>query len=186
MPSETPDHPQADRPRPDIVQQELPLVEHVSARQRRGRPKPKMDLQMTSMIDVIFLLLIYFVVTASFVQDEGVLTTKLPDIGESSNVADPFELSSELVIELEQADSGRPDEVQIIAGGKVLGTFTELFDYIQGEQDNPAQNRLGTYATDDPVKIKPGVQVRWQHVVNAMNAAVRADYTNVQFMPARP
>lgn len=155
-------------------------VQHESARDRRGKRRPSMQLQLTSMIDVIFLLLIYFVVTATFVQDEGVLTTKLPAIGQSSQVSELPTLSSEMVIQL--IPDG-PSGVQIRVDSQAVASFTELFEVVKGLQDSPQS--IGIYAADDPVKIKPEPQVRWEYVVNAMNAAVRAGYSNVQFSPSQ-
>ena len=67
---------------------ETATVHHRSARQRRAAARRKGtgggsrggvgELNLTSMIDVIFQLLIYFVVTAGFMIDEGVLAAKLP------------------------------------------------------------------------------------------------------------
>jgi|GEM_PF-191481 len=158
-------------------------VEHVVSRKKRGRAKPAMQLQMTSMIDVIFLLLIYFVVTAAFVEDEGVLTSKLPEKGQSEVSAPTIELSSELTIEL-LAVLEDPQAVKIMADGRQAVGFTELYQTLAGLQDDPAAGRAGLFAVDDPVRIQPERGVRWQHVVNALNAAVRAGYTNVQFVPA--
>ena len=47
-----------------------------------------MELKMTSMIDVVFLLLIYFVITASFAVGEGVITAQFP-VG--TGEADPLD-----------------------------------------------------------------------------------------------
>ena len=43
-------------------------------RSRESLEPPKITLNLTAMIDVIFLLLIYFVVTANFTPGEGILT----------------------------------------------------------------------------------------------------------------
>ena len=49
-------------------------VHHQPARKKRGLEPVKMTVNLTSMIDVIFQLLIYFIITATFVIGEGVLT----------------------------------------------------------------------------------------------------------------
>jgi len=53
-------------------------VHHISRRKKQGVAPARMQLNLTSMIDVIFQLLIYFVVTANFMLDEGVLVAKMP------------------------------------------------------------------------------------------------------------
>ena len=45
-------------------------------RQRRSRnTRDKISLNLTSCIDVVFLLLIFFLTTANFAEGEGVITT---------------------------------------------------------------------------------------------------------------
>jgi len=41
--------------------------------------------------------------------------------------------------------------------------------------------KSGVFKPGNRVVIKPGAGVRWQHVANAFNAAVRARYTNINF-----
>jgi hypothetical protein len=42
------------------------------------------------------------------------------------------------------------------------------------------------YEPDHPIIIEPSSRTRWEHVVDALNAAARARYTNVTFAPASP
>ncbi|MEZ6193351.1 MAG: biopolymer transporter ExbD [Phycisphaerales bacterium] len=61
-------------------------VHHRPASKRHARPRGNMQPNLSAMIDVIFLLLIYFVTTVNFTPDEGVLTAKLPQgTGQPSN-----------------------------------------------------------------------------------------------------
>ena len=156
-----------------------PTVHHKSARKRRGRPPAKMTLNLTSMIDVIFQLLIYFVVTANFMLDEGVLTAKMPQGSGKPTQAKLEPPPRPLNIELVSAGSAG---VQInVAGAARITNFTELSQQLVALQYDPERGRRGAYKPDNPVIIKPAGQVRWQHVVNAFNAAIKARYSNVSF-----
>src|SRR5688572_3339794 len=42
------------------------------------KPKPGITLNVTSMVDILFNLLVYFIVTANFAMDEGALKAALP------------------------------------------------------------------------------------------------------------
>ncbi|MEM6458994.1 MAG: biopolymer transporter ExbD [Planctomycetota bacterium] len=162
-------------------------VHHRSARERRRRqrgPAAVGELNLTSMIDVIFQLLIYFVVTASFMIDEGVLTAMLPQ-GPGSP-APPDELPQQtIVIEL---TSSRDDPAVVgIAWDprQTTADFAQLAAQLDLERHDPEKGRFGgTYAPDNPIEIQPDGEVRWQHVVDAFNAAIAAEYTNVRFAPA--
>jgi len=143
------------------------------ATQRRLIESPRMQLNLTAMIDVIFQLLIYFVVTASFAANEGVLATNLPYGGATSTMELP---PMNLTVQLRSVSS---TGVRIRVAGENVASFSRLAEVLIDKQHNPALGRSGTFAPDDPVKIQPGKEVRWQHVVNAFNAAVKAEYTNV-------
>ncbi|NBC11228.1 MAG: hypothetical protein GVY24_05750 [Planctomycetes bacterium] len=163
-----------------VSPEESQLQKHEIARHESRSRKRKTDisqLNLTSMIDVIFLLLIYFVVTATFVEDEGVLIAKLPT--GSGQEAPPEELPVENInINITSYDqTGAIIEV----GAQRFSNFRDLTAYLISIQNNPAKGRTGYAAPDNPIIIRPGGEVRWQHVVNAFNSSVRAAYTNVSF-----
>jgi biopolymer transport protein ExbD len=70
------------------------VIEHVRVRQRRGRASASLALNMTSIIDVVFLLLIYFLVATDFRLGEEVYRMDLP-AREGVSQRDPFELDDE-------------------------------------------------------------------------------------------
>jgi biopolymer transport protein ExbD len=159
-------------------------VHHVSARKKRKKDGGVGELQLTSMIDVIFQLLIYFVVTASFAIDEGILAAKLPQ--GSGSAAETEELPKEkITIEL---TSGPGDTTVLISrsGVRNYATFSELAADLDQLRYDPDIGQInGIYKHDDPVIIEPTGFVRWQHVVSAFNAAIAAKYSNVSFGEAK-
>jgi len=166
-------------------------VHHRSARQRRGRrDAPVGELNLTSMIDVIFQLLIFFVVTANFMIDEGVLSAKLPQGAGTPTASD--DLPREKITIRLTSDPGDDALVSIErgpAGDPVrYASFGELAADLDRLRYDPDGTRIdGIYDADNPVLIEPTGTVRWQHVVNAFNAAITAKYTNVSFAEtARP
>ena len=153
-----------------------PTVHHRSAAKRRGMKPASMQLNITPMIDVIFQLLIYFIITASFTQDEGVLAAKMPPQDGSSQPDIP---PQQLVVEI--APAGYSYRLTLEGDPVAVRNFSELRERLIGKQFDPERGRQGTYQPDDPVRIRPEGEVRWQHVVNAFNAAVAARYTDVGF-----
>ncbi|MEM6553656.1 MAG: biopolymer transporter ExbD [Planctomycetota bacterium] len=153
-------------------------VHHTSVRAKRRKApgQEKMELQLTSMIDVIFLLLIYFVITATFMIDEGFLDASLPS-GPASAPED--ELPKEPVV-IELAPAGNNDTLfTITVDNQPVDSFTDLYTVM----NNQSELQGGFYAVDTPLIIKPRARVRWQHVVNAFNALVRAKYEAISFAP---
>jgi biopolymer transport protein ExbD len=45
-------------------------------RRRRNRKKPESEVNLTPMLDVVFIMLIFFIVTASFVKESGIEITR--------------------------------------------------------------------------------------------------------------
>ncbi len=170
---------------PDLELTDRPTDEAppYGSRRRETTIEPaRMQLNLTSMIDVIFLLLIYFVITASFSADEGILTAKLPEgTGKPAEVPKP----PERPIRIRLASTSSPNDVRIdlVGLGRSPRTFGELHTLLSGMQLND-RNPSGAFKDDNPVIIEPDGHVRWQHVVNAFNAAIRARFTNVSFAQA--
>jgi len=72
-----------------------------------------------------------------------------------------------------------------VGGASRITNFSALSQELVSLQHDPSRGRNGIYKPDNPVIIKPGREVRWQHVVNTFNAAVSARYSNVAFAQAQ-
>ncbi len=152
--------------------EETQVVHHTSQRKKRRKDQPEMELQLTSMIDVIFQLLIYFVITANFMIDEGTIKATMP--GQS---APPKEIQTPdppVYIDLVSADDGVTYSI-LVDQRAVPGGASELHGYLAAQL---ASNRI---EKDSDIQIRPQGRVRWQHVVNVFNACTRADLEKVGF-----
>lgn len=157
--------------RPDVDSDAVPRVPPKrKARPSLGLRKP--ELKQTSMIDVVFLLLIFFVVTASFQIDEGSLLATLP--GTTGDHIGPPPIPVE--IDLQSSDDGLTYTMRV--DGVPIGGASELSAYMA--------NRIqtGQMASDDLVKISPQGVVRWQHALNVYNACIDAELKQVTFAQA--
>ncbi|NND97458.1 MAG: biopolymer transporter ExbD [Pirellulaceae bacterium] len=63
---------------------------------RNKAEQEKQELNMTSMIDIVFLLLVFFVMTFKIVEMEGDFSIRMPLAGQSSAVSDPTDLPLKL------------------------------------------------------------------------------------------
>ena len=158
-----------------------PTTEEVPHHKRRKTKQTVAELNLTSMIDVVFQLLIYFIITVNFVIDEGVLMSNLPEVSATPPEQDPI---PPMDIKL-RAQEGAAECV-ISYNGNIIPSFTELRQQLEQGQNNPAKGRTGFFPTDHVIKIEPSRYVRWQFSLNAFNAALQADYTNVSFAPTEP
>ena len=142
-------------------------------RGRRRLPDPvRTEFNLTSMIDVVFQLLIYFIVGTTFAMGEQSYRMDLPE-REGSAQVDPLELDEEPII------------VQVLGGGRIRipGPWNSpvhvagLTAFLESQRSD----RGGIIELDAPIRIKPRSQVSWQDAVEAFNAAVAAGYQTVGF-----
>lgn len=161
-PSTRPGSPAISRPTPPAAQ-----------RAKQGRPASRMALNLAPMIDVTFLLLIFFLVTTTFKRAEGVFASHLPKTAGRPTAALPI---SPIVVRIGRPDLAGDDyRIRIDNFTRAPQTFEELAQFLLDIQGNPGFDRK------TPVVIFPAPHVRWDHVVNCWNAAVRARCQNITF-----
>ena len=156
-------------------------VHYVSARkERESRKRHKstaIQPPLTPMIDIVFQLLLFFLLACQFRANEGQIAANLPDIsGPPPKIVsvDPIDITlraygtDELGVLITVQNTDAP-----------MTTAEELYNYLM-----QMKQRHGEKADEVPVTIKPLGNVRWNHVVNAFNQAIRADYKKVGFKPS--
>ncbi len=143
-----------------------------------ARQPTRLSLNLTAMIDVVFLLLIYFLVATEFKLGEEMYRLDLP---QRSLRADPFELPRDpLRIAVASMGSGAGYLIRVEGAAAQPANFQELFVFLARNQRSTAAVG-GLFEPDHPIIIEPGAATRWEHAVEAFNAAVRARYSNVKF-----
>jgi biopolymer transport protein ExbD len=157
-------------------------------KQRRKKPVIRVAaLNITSMMDLVLNLLLFFVLTASFAASEGILPAKLPTGGGGGGPAAEIALeeSPELPVVVTLVSSGRQDApaiIQVENSPDAVNDYEDLYQKLRQWQQNEG-NPQGAYKPSQSIVIRPGRDVKWEQVVNAFNALVRAKYTNIGFAP---
>lgn len=156
-------------------------VHYISARRERESNKKQgataIQPPLTPMIDIVFQLLLFFLLACQFRMNEGQIAANLPDIS-----GPPPKTISVEPIDITLRATGRENLGVLITvqyTDTPLTTAEELYNYLM-----QMKRRYGDKADEVPVTIKPLGNVRWAHVVNAFNQAVRADYKKVGFKPS--
>ena len=154
--------------------------QHPSAVETQDRRSPRGPvLNLTAMIDVVFLLLVYFVLSVAFASGEGVLTARFPtrcDHGDHLAIPVP----PVRVNVTSHGASGTGYRLEVESAVTAPRSFGELATMLR-----KLQTRSGGFVPPDArIVIAPTGAVQWQHVVNAFNATVRAGYTNIAFAQA--
>ena len=159
-------------------------VHHESARSKKPKETGVRQLNLTSMLDVCFQLLIFFILTANFAIDEGVLPADLPQgvPPEPNQIQPPPD--DPVIIRLTPIDAEGNVSIWISNASPIPNPdFAKLYDNLAGRQYNP-QTGTGQLLPENPIIIQPSPRVRWEHVVSAFNAVIRAKYTTVSFAQA--
>lgn len=125
------------------------------------RPKAEPEVNLTSLIDVVLLLLIFFMVSTSFVKQ------------------------SQISIRLPQADSQAiveqtPEQLEIMITEQ--GTFLVNGRELVNNRPETIRNALQKLSTGDsslPLTISADANARHQHVVTAMDVAGRLGFTKI-------
>jgi len=145
------------------------------ADRRGGNLQP---LRLTAMLDVCFLLLVFFILTASFAVGEGILPAEMP-VGPGPRATPTPDHNIPLILHLR--DLGGDAVLIELAGQRAaLADFAELHHALRRLQHRP-DNPHGAFDATSPVILQPDATVPWGHTVNAFNAAVRAGYKDIRF-----
>jgi biopolymer transport protein ExbD len=127
--------------------------------QTRSRPEP--DVNLTPLIDVVFLLLIFFMVSTSFVR-ESQITIRLPEAESTAMLEAPPERIDIMITE---------QGVYLVNGRELITNRPETI--------RNALQKVSAGNTDLPLTISADANARHQHVVTAMDVAGRLGFVRI-------
>lgn len=158
-----------------------------ATRRRLRRPQPApLVLNIVSMIDVIFLLMTYFLLTAKFTTREESFEVQVPAPLESASAPpeDPFDLPV-LPVVLRVSSGVRGGGLSVVTDAPGLAGTGPMTSY--DELTARAAASLGTLIpADQRFIIRPEARARWEHALGVLNALKRAGFNNARFAnPAR-
>lgn len=133
----------------------------------RYRPdESKIEMQMASMIDIVFQLLIFFMLTLKIVAEEGDFDINMP-IGQAATSAPP-ELKVEYKVRLLADADGNLRDIRV--GDKSLGAqVPHSFNLLNNDVRGWASSG-GTYSDDLEVEIDADYNLHYQYVIKAISA----------------
>ncbi len=155
-------------------------VHHHPRKAKKKSTSTNMELNMTSMIDVVFQLLIYFIITSNFVPGEGIIQATMPAGTGSAAEVPKLEQPIKIIVSARSGRTGTGYRLDVDKSAIAPSTFGDLGKLLEGMREDKG----GAFSAENPIVIQPSGDVRWQHVVNAFNAAVKARYKNIAFAQA--
>ena len=142
----------------------------------RKRKAGTIGLNLTSMIDVVFLLLIYFMVATEFKTAEESFPMDIPmrQHGQTITLDD-----EPLIILVESAGTGSEDiRVRLEGPWDPIASLAELSSFLRSNKAS-GFGRQGLFVETHPILVKPTSITRWEHAIAAYNVVVNAAYTNI-------
>ena len=136
-----------------------------SLRKRRG-----LALPLTPLIDVTFLLLLYFLLTSTFRQPEEQMMAPVPSQGGEQSILLPIHIT------LRPAGEFGEGALYRIGDGETTGRLSRVRATLR-ERARVARD------PEVPVVIHADTEVRWNHVVEVFSAASGAGFRAVTFGP---
>lgn len=130
------------------------------------RPKGRLGVSMTPLIDVVFLLMIFFLLTINFEEPELVLRNRLPQAGalQSEDPTQDWE-----TVELRIAMVRGADAVRLHLAERVVDSYDELLGY------------LALLPDDVQIVIDAANDVPYRHVIGVYNTCLKSGKADIVF-----
>lgn len=138
--------------------------------QKKGY-EAKMELQIAPLIDVVFLLLIYFMVTASLIKKEGDISFVLPATVSDPNVK--IDIPVEVVIEINE------DRTVVLEGMRFAAEDSRLDDlanHIRGLKQVASSQKSPFF-----VNLLPHRNAIHSRIIDVMDACAAAEVDSLTF-----
>ena len=140
-------------------------------RRLKKKPQSKPQIPIAPLIDAVFLLLIYFMVTSSLEKQEADISFELPGTVEQE---EPLELPDEQVIEIRE--NGQIVVNEYSYDSPQSNRLIELQAMLTRLQESSLANKTVTQVT-----IAPDPKTRHAKIIRVMDAVAAAGITGVNF-----
>jgi len=141
---------------------------------RRDLPPAHASIpNLAPMVDVVMVILIFFMLGTTFVLSEGLLRTQLPaQTGPGGGAKVLF--VPQVRIDLIRESEGQPCRILVLGRELTENSFEALSAFLRDKVSAGADPEGRVLIAADP-------EVIYQHVVAAMDACIRAGLRNLQF-----
>ena len=130
----------------------------------------EVPMELTPMIDVVFLLLIFFIVTMKFKVLEGKLETELPkDVGVNPQEID--EILEKIEIDI-QPDKSREYGILLLVNSRKMESFAAFRDELA---------RWKKVDDDTKATLYPSSTINYEQVIKVIDQCLMADLTDITF-----
>lgn len=143
---------------------------------RRGTAR--LTITFTPLIDIVFLLLLYFMLVAQFKTEEEMFQLDLPREGVAEAAPDPFALPTEPIRLRVSSIGDGPNELMIESDDPLIGS-PESIDALAATVRQAQRSALGA---DQLFLVQATPSTRWEHALAVVNAIKRAGLLRVHLL----
>ena len=137
----------------------------------KKKPEPKPSIPIAPMIDVVFLLLMYYLVTSTLDKQEADISFQLPGVVEQS---EPIDMPDEQIIEIGEDGQGVVNEFAY--DSPTSSRLLELAGMLTRFKEASDANKVEALVT-----IAPSDRTTHQMIIKVMDACSIAGITGVNF-----
>ena len=134
-------------------------------RHTTGSGEDKVELQMTPMIDIVFQLLVFFIMTFKIVSQEGDFNIKMPLAAPSEGLPDENAVPP-MKVRVRADANGNPASITL--GGNSFTDWRSMNDYMIGFIGN--ERGPGSAQDTAEVDLDCDYNLRYEHVIGAVTA----------------
>ena len=138
---------------------------------RRKKPEPSPSIPIAPMIDVVFLLLLYYLVTSTLEKQEADISFQLPGVVEQS---DPLEMPDEQIVEID--NEGQVVVNEYAYDSPDASRFLELTAMLTRFKQASDANKVEALVT-----LAPSDGTSHQIIVRVMDACSKAGIKGINF-----
>ena len=132
--------------------------------------REEVEMQMTPMIDVTFLLLIFFMCSIKFKLLDGKMAAYLPrDVGVNATPAEEMLEKIDINVKVDKND---PKGFKLDINRKEMRTLNQFYEQIKAYRNNDADAKATIYAFQG---------TEYGHVIQVVNECLRARMTEITF-----
>jgi biopolymer transport protein ExbD len=141
---------------------------------RRGLPSAHAAVpNLAPMVDVVMVILIFFMLGTTFALSEGMLPTQLPsEVGPGGGAA--VTIVPSVRVSLSAPPSGKGCRISVMGRELANQSFDTLSAFLK-------EKRVAGADAQAPILISADGAIEYQEVISAMDACVRAGFSNIQF-----
>jgi biopolymer transport protein ExbD len=127
--------------------------------------KISFSVRLTPFIDVVFLLMIFFILTIRVYRPEGVLRSRLPELGDQIPLEQEDLYNEPVRIRLMQ----QKENFTMFMGERTLTDYQDLFQVLR------------KLPSDTQLIIEPQDGVFYQYIIGTYNICLKAERQNIVF-----